>query len=43
MSKYRTVIAYKEYFEYFLNAQTRKVQAKMMLSGYSASLMPENL
>lgn len=30
MSKYRTVIAYKEYFEDFLNAQTRKVQAKIL-------------
>lgn len=30
MKKYRTVIAYKEYFEDFLKLQTPKVQAKIL-------------
>lgn len=30
MKKYRTVIAYKHYFEDFLDAQTPKVQAKIL-------------
>lgn len=30
MGKYRTVVAYKDYFEEFLNAQTPKVQSKVL-------------
>lgn len=30
MGKYRTVIAYKDYFEEFLKAQTPKVQSKVL-------------
>lgn len=30
MGKHRTVVAYKDYFEEFLNAQTRKVQSKVL-------------
>ena len=30
MGKYRTVVAYKDYFEEFLNAQKPKVQSKVL-------------